>query len=54
MKIDLHDIYPRVKQQFNMRLKSQLALVFDYSCYEVSLFNGDGCSLKELGTKKPL
>lgn len=52
MKIDLHDIYPRVKQQFNMRLKSQLALVFDYSCYEVSLFNGGRMLIKGVGDEK--
>ncbi len=40
MLLNLDEVYPALKKQFNVRLKSRLALMFNYKEYEVSLFNG--------------
>jgi molybdopterin/thiamine biosynthesis adenylyltransferase len=52
LKIDLDEIYPQVSKQFNVRLKSRLALMFDYKTYEVSLFNGGRMLIKGVMDEK--
>lgn len=39
LNLSLTQIYPIIKQQFDVRLKSHLALIFGYGDFEVSLFN---------------
>jgi molybdopterin-synthase adenylyltransferase len=46
LKASLEQIYPKLDKLFNVRLKSQLALMFSYSGYEVSLFTGGRMLIK--------
>ena len=46
LNLNLDEVYPRLNENFNVRLKSQLALMFDYSGFEVSLFNGGRMLIK--------
>jgi adenylyltransferase/sulfurtransferase len=52
IKLNLGDVYPRVSKAFKMRLKSKLALMFDYKAYEVSLFNGGRMLIKGVADEK--
>jgi adenylyltransferase/sulfurtransferase len=52
LKLTLEDIYPQLSKQFNVRLKSRLALMFDYETYEVSLFNGGRMLIKGVMDEK--
>jgi hypothetical protein len=52
LKLSLEGIYPAVKQHFDVRLKSQLALMFTYKGYEVSLFNGGRMLINGLKEEK--
>lgn len=52
LKINLEEIYPQLSKQFNVRLKSRLALMFDYETYEVSLFNGGRMLIKGVMDEK--
>jgi molybdopterin/thiamine biosynthesis adenylyltransferase len=52
LKLTLDDVYPRAKQLFEIRLKSQLALMFDYKGFEVSLFNGGRMLIKGVTNKE--
>ena len=51
-KLNLEEIYPAVKQQFSVRLKSSLALMFNYNNYEVSLFNGGRMLIKKVASEQ--
>jgi adenylyltransferase/sulfurtransferase len=52
LKLNLDEVYPKVGKQFNVRLKSRLALMFDYKSYEVSLFNGGRMLIKGVVDEK--
>ena len=52
VKLNLDEIYPQVSKQFNVRLKSRLALMFGYKSYEVSLFNGGRMLIKGVADEK--
>ena len=52
LKLNLNQVYPHVSRRFNVRLKSQLALMFDYKGYEVSLFNGGRMLIKGVTEEK--
>jgi molybdopterin/thiamine biosynthesis adenylyltransferase len=52
MKLSLDEIYPMVEKRFHVRLKSQLALMFNYDKYEVSLFNGGRMLIKNVLTEQ--
>jgi hypothetical protein len=52
LKLNLDEVYPRVSKQFNVRLKSRLALMFNYKSYEVSLFNGGRMLIKGVSDEK--
>jgi molybdopterin/thiamine biosynthesis adenylyltransferase len=43
---DFNQIYEAVKRNFNVRIKSQLAIVFNYKNLEISLFNGGRMLIK--------
>ena len=51
LKLNLDEIYPVVSQRFNVRLKSRLALMFNYKDYEVSLFNGGRMLIKGVSSE---
>lgn len=48
MKLSLADIYETVRLRFDVRLKSHLAIIFDYKGLEVSLFNGGRMLIKNV------
>jgi hypothetical protein len=52
LRLNLEEVYPMVNKQFNVRLKSRLALMFDYKAYEVSLFNGGRMLIKNVGNEE--
>jgi molybdopterin/thiamine biosynthesis adenylyltransferase len=52
LKLRLEQVYPAVNQLFTVRLKSQLALMFNYGNYEVSLFNGGRMLIKGVTDEK--
>jgi adenylyltransferase/sulfurtransferase len=52
LKLSLEQVYPAVNQLFSVRLKSQLALMFNYGTYEVSLFNGGRMLIKGVKDEK--
>ncbi len=52
LKLNLDEVYLKVSKQFNIRLKSRLALMFDYKTYEVSLFNGGRMLIKGVADEK--
>jgi len=51
LRLNLEEVYPMVDKQFNVRLKSRLALLFNYKTYEVSLFNGGRMLIKNVGNE---
>ncbi len=48
LKLNLEEVYPTVNKQFKVRLKSRLALMFNYKTYKVSLFNGGRMLIKNV------
>jgi hypothetical protein len=52
LRLNLEEVYPMVNKQFNVRLKSRLALMFNYKDYEVSLFNGGRMLVKGVTDEK--
>jgi molybdopterin/thiamine biosynthesis adenylyltransferase len=52
LKLNLEEIYPVLSKKFKVRLKSRLALMFDYEGYEVSLFNGGRMLIKGVSDEK--
>jgi len=52
LKLNLDEVYPAVSKKFNVRLKSRLALMFDYKGHEVSLFNGGRMLIKGVADEK--
>jgi len=52
LKLNLAEVYPVIKQQFNLRVKSRLAVIFDYDGLEVSLFNGGRMLIKNVHDEK--
>jgi len=52
LKLFLEEIYPTVNKQFNVRLKSSLALMFNYKGFEVSLFSGGRMLIKGVADEK--
>lgn len=52
LKLSLDEIYPVVRDVFGVRLKSRLALMFNYGSYEVSFFNGGRMLIKGVSDEK--
>jgi adenylyltransferase/sulfurtransferase len=52
LKLNLGDVYEQIKQQFKVRVKSHLAIMFDYGELEVSLFNGGRMLIKNVKSEK--
>ena len=52
LRLNLEEVYPVVNKQFSVRLKSRLALMFNYKNYEVSLFNGGRMLIKGVSDEK--
>lgn len=52
LNLNLDEVYSSLNGQFNVRLKSQLALMFDYCGFEVSIFNGGRMLIKGVTNEK--
>ena len=52
LRLNLDEVYPVVNKQFSVRLKSRLAIMFNYKEYEVSLFNGGRMLIKGVTDEK--
>lgn len=52
LRQNLEEVYGVVNEKFNVRLKSRLALMFDYKGYDVSLFNGGRMLIKNVKTEQ--
>ena len=48
LRMTLNEVYESAKKNFKVRIKSQLAIVFDYKNLEVSLFNGGRMLIKNV------
>jgi len=48
LKLNLNQVYDSVKQHFKVRIKSSLAIIFDYENYEISLFNSGRMLIKNV------
>jgi molybdopterin/thiamine biosynthesis adenylyltransferase len=48
VKLSLDEIYESIRRNFKVRMKSQLAIIFDYKSYEISLFNGGRMLIKNV------
>lgn len=47
-KVSLNELYGTIKQHFKVRIKSSLAVIFDYKDFEISLFNGGRMLIKNV------
>jgi molybdopterin/thiamine biosynthesis adenylyltransferase len=52
LKFDLDSVCETIKQQFRVRVKSQLAVIFDYKGFEISLFRGGRMLIKNVRDEK--
>lgn len=52
LKLNLDEVYETLENRFRVRLKSHLALIFDYKGKEVSLFNGGRMLIKNVYNEK--
>jgi molybdopterin/thiamine biosynthesis adenylyltransferase len=52
LKLNLSNLYETIKQRFRVRLKSHLAIIFNYGDFEVSLFNGGRMLIKNVRNEK--
>lgn len=48
----LSEVYKAVRRNFDVRIKSQLAIVFDFKGFEISLFNGGRMLIKNVEDEK--
>jgi adenylyltransferase/sulfurtransferase len=48
LRLKLSEAYETIRQEFNVRLKSQLAIVFTYKNYEISLFSDGRMLIKNI------
>lgn len=51
-RLNLNQIYEAIKEQFKVRVKSSLAIIFDYKNYEISLFNGGRMLIKNVDNEE--
>jgi adenylyltransferase/sulfurtransferase len=52
LKLNLNEAYESVKHHFKVRIKSSLAIIFDYKNYEISLFKGGRMLIKNVKDEK--
>jgi adenylyltransferase/sulfurtransferase len=51
-KLNLEAIHKKIKQNFKIRIKSTMAIVFTYKNYEVTLFNGGRMLIKNIESEE--
>ena len=52
LRLSLNEVYEAIKREFKVRVKSQLAIIFDYKSFEISLFNGGRMLIKNVNNEK--
>jgi adenylyltransferase/sulfurtransferase len=52
LKMNLNEVYDSLKQHFQVRVKSSLAIIFSYKGFEISLFNGGRMLIKNVKDEK--
>jgi len=52
LRLNLDEVYRTIKQRFKVRVKSHLAIIFDYADMEVSLFKGGRMLIKNVQNEK--
>lgn len=52
LKISLNEIYDKAKQHFKIRIKSQLAIIFDYKNCDITLFNSGRMLIKNVDNEE--
>lgn len=51
-RLNLNQIHEAIKGQFKVRVKSSLAIIFNYKNYEISLFNGGRMLIKNVDNEE--
>jgi molybdopterin/thiamine biosynthesis adenylyltransferase len=52
LKLNFNEVYESIRQHFKVRVKSSLAIIFDYKNFEISLFNGGRMLIKNVNDEK--
>jgi adenylyltransferase/sulfurtransferase len=52
LRLNLNDVYGSIEKQFRVRIKSQLAIIFDYMNFEVTLFSNGRMLIKNVKNEK--
>jgi adenylyltransferase/sulfurtransferase len=52
LKLNFNEVYESIRQHFKVRVKSSLAIIFDYKTHEISLFNGGRMLIKNVDDEK--
>jgi len=52
LKLNLNEVYESVRKRFKVRIKSPLAIIFDYKNFEISLFNGGRMLIKNVNDEE--
>jgi adenylyltransferase/sulfurtransferase len=51
-RMNLNEVYNSIRQKLRVRIRSQLAIIFDYKNFEISLFNGGRMLIKNVKDEK--
>ena len=52
LKMNLNEVYESIKKHFKVRIKSRLAIIFDYKNFEISLFSGGRMLIKNVNDEE--
>lgn len=52
LKLDFNELYESIRKHFKVRVKSSLAIIFDYKNSQISLFNGGRMLIKNVDDEK--
>jgi len=52
LKLNFNKVYESIRQHFKVRIKSQLAIIFSYKTFEISLFNGGRMLIKNVNSEE--
>ena len=52
LKLNLSEVYGLLRKHFRVRIKSRLAIIFEYKRFEISLFNGGRMLIKNVDDEK--
>ena len=52
LKLNLNEVYESIRKRFKVRIKSRLAIIFDYKNFEISLFSGGRMLIKNVNDEE--